>query len=114
MKKESKQVSCLETVKLDHLLVNATLPDKESQDLGALIALKLNDRSEIGILNKRSIAGKILLENLEHALLVKGRGESLNGRQGLASVTLLNADICFRRSEHMISYVVLLQSGCGQ
>jgi hypothetical protein len=94
MEKETKQVSRLETVELDHLLVNATLLDKEIQDLGALIALELNDRSELGILNKRSIAGKILLENLQHALLVKGCGESLDGRQGLASVTLLNADIC--------------------
>lgn len=82
-------------MKLDHLLVNATLVDKEGQDLGALIALELDDRSEVGIINKCSIAGKILLENLEHALLVECRGESLDGRQGLASVTLLNADIWF-------------------
>lgn len=82
-------------MELDHLLVNATLLDKEGQDLGALIALELNDRTEIGIVNKGSIAGKIFLENLEHALLVECRGESLDGRQGLASVTLLNADICF-------------------
>lgn len=85
----------LETVDLDLLLVDATLGGQESRDFGTLIALELNDRSQLLILHKSSVASEILLEDLEHALLVKVLGQSLDGGQGLASVTLLDTNICF-------------------
>jgi hypothetical protein len=84
----------LETVDLDLLLVDATLGGQESRDFGTLIALELNDRSQFLILHESSVASEILLEDLEHALLVKVLGQSLDGGQSLASVTLLDTNIC--------------------
>ena len=90
-------------MKLDLLLVNATLGGQEGQDLGALIALQLNDRSQLLVLDQGAVASEILLEDLEHALLVKVGWQSLDGRQGLASVTLLNTDICLTFQQQSVS-----------
>src|SRR3954469_21324835 len=88
----SKKAS-LETVNLDLLLVDATFLNEKSRNFGTLIALELNNGSQLLILHKGSVASKVLLENLEHALLVKVLGQSLNGGQGLASVALLDTNI---------------------
>ncbi len=80
-------------MKLDLLLVDATFFNEKLKDFGTLIALELNNGSQVRILHKGSVASKVLLENLEHALLVKVLGKSLNGGQGLASVALLDTNI---------------------
>jgi len=92
--REKRQGAGLESVDLDLLLVDAALSCQKTRDLGTLIALELNDRAQLFILHEGPVACKILLENLEQTLLVQTLWQSLDGRQGLASVTLLDTNIC--------------------
>ena len=51
--------SDLETVDLDSRLLQAVL-DEERRDLGALVSLQLNDLTHLLVLNKGTVAGKLL------------------------------------------------------
>jgi len=84
----------LESVQFDLLLVDAALGGQKGQDLSTLIALELNNGTQLFILYQGAVASEVLLEDLEHALLVKVGRQSLDGGQGLASVTLLDTNIC--------------------
>lgn len=55
----------------------------------ALISLKLNDLTHLGIVHDSAIAGELLLDDLEDLLLVKLLWETLDSSQGLASIALL-------------------------
>lgn len=55
----------------------------------ALISLKLNDLTHLGIVHDSAIAGELLLDDLEDLLLIKLLWETLDGSQGLASIALL-------------------------
>lgn len=85
---------CLETVDLDVVLVDLNGLDEEFLDLQTLITLKLQDTSHLLVIDKGSIAGKLLLEHLKNFLQVKLLGESLDGGQSLSTVTLLDTDVC--------------------
>lgn len=61
--------SCLETVNTEVSLGNSFL-DEESGDLLSLITLKLNDLTELFVVNESSVASKFLLECLQQLLEV--------------------------------------------
>jgi len=89
----------LESVKLDSTLRN-TFVGKERGDLEPLVSLKLDDLSELFVVDKCSVTSKFLLKGLQQLLGVVFFRESLQRCQGLATISLLNTDM----------YVVLLGS----
>jgi hypothetical protein len=64
------------------------LVGQEVLDVLALIALELDDFTHLGVCDYGAIAGKFLLDDLEDLLLVELLGETLHGRQCLASIAL--------------------------
>lgn len=83
----------LETVDLDVLLGNQQLLDQELRHLHSLVSLQLDDLSHLVILDDVTVAGKILLQNLQNLLQVILSGHTLHSGQGLTSVTLLDTDV---------------------
>lgn len=73
---------------LAHLFVNQDLADA-----GAMIALQLDDISELRVLNHSSVAGKLLLEGLEDLVQIHRLWDPLDRSQGLAAIALLNTKI---------------------
>jgi hypothetical protein len=92
-------MSVLEAVNLDGLLVETETVftvNEEVFDLEAMIALELDHLSHalgLGVADDGSIAGKSLLDDLENLLVVELGRNTLNGGQGLTSITLLNANM---------------------
>jgi hypothetical protein len=89
----------LEAVDLDGLLVETetgVLVNEEVFDLEALVALELDHLSQalgLGVADDGAIAGELFLDDLENLLAVELGGYTLNGGQGLTSITLLNANM---------------------
>ena len=54
----------------------------------ALVSLELDDLTHFGVGDYGSIAGELLLDDLEDLLLVKLLGQTLHGGQRLASIAL--------------------------
>lgn len=64
-------------------------------DIGSLIALKLNNLLIFLVLLNGSVAGKILLKGLANALNVQIIGETSDGRDTLATISLLHSNVNF-------------------
>jgi len=62
-------------------------------DLGAVVTLKLDHLAHVRILNDGAIASIFLLEGLEKSFRTILLGQSLDSRQGLATVALLDTDM---------------------
>lgn len=62
-------------------------------DLGPLITLQLNYLSHILIVDQTAVARELLLERLEQLLGIVLGGHSLQGRDRLATVSLLDSDV---------------------
>ena len=92
----------LETVHLDVLLRDAFF-DQEHGDLLTLIALKLDHLAKFLVIDDGAVASKLLLERLEKLFLVvfcealvdcaHTLGQTLQRRQRLASVSLLDTNV---------------------
>jgi len=76
---------------LAHLVF--ALIGEEVHDFGAMITLKLNHLSHVGILDDGAIACIFFLEGFEKCLRAVILGQALNSRQRLATVALLNTDM---------------------
>ena len=90
---------------LDGLFLDGQLGGEELGDLEPLVALELDDLAHLGVLDDGAVAGKVLFERLEDALLVKLGRQALDGGQGLSSIALLDADVC--------GWLVVLQRQVG-
>jgi len=66
---------------------------QEFVDILALITLKLNHVAHLAIVDDRSIAGELLLDDLEDLLRIELLRKTLNGGQGLATIALLDTDV---------------------
>lgn len=55
--------------------------------------LELNDLTEVLVLHDGTVAGELLLDDLQDLLLVEALGETLDGGEGLAAIALLDADV---------------------
>lgn len=78
---------------LDGLLVNLKLGSQEVDNLVSLVSLELNNLTVLFVLADVSVAGKILLENLQDSLEVIFFGKALDCGQSLSSVSLLDTDM---------------------
>jgi hypothetical protein len=66
---------------------------EEILDVFALISLKLNNLTHLGVGHDGSIAGELLLDHLEDLLLVEFLGKSLDSGQRLATITLCQVNV---------------------
>lgn len=64
------------------------LVDEEFLNIFALIALKLNHLSHLGVDDNSAIARELLLDDLEDFLLVEFLGKTLDSRQSFTTITL--------------------------
>lgn len=81
----------LETVNLDGRGIEAQtflLVREELLNILALVALELDDLTHLRVAHDGAIASELLLDHLEDLLLVELLGETLDSRQGLATVAL--------------------------
>jgi hypothetical protein len=62
--------------------------DHKVPNVLSLVSLKLNDLTHLGVVHDSAIAGKLLLDHLENLFLVKLLRETLDGSQGLSSISL--------------------------
>eukprot|EP00275_Glaucocystis_incrassata_P000726 EC120426.1.p1 GENE.EC120426.1~~EC120426.1.p1 ORF type:complete len:111 (-),score=17.19 EC120426.1:173-505(-) len=83
----------LEAVNFHALLLRNALFDQELGDLSSLIALKLHYRSQIRIIDDRSVAAKALFKSFQNILEVKLWMQPSHCRQALAPVALLDSDM---------------------
>jgi len=86
----------LETVDLDGLgiqLKSFLFIGEEFLYILALIALKLNHLSHLTINDDGAIASEFLLDDLEDLLLIEFLGETLDSRQSLTTIALLNTNM---------------------
>jgi len=85
----------LETVDLNGLLVQfeTIFTGQELLYILALIALKLDHLSHLGINHDGAIASEFLLDDLQDLLLIEFLGKTLDSCQSLATISLLNADM---------------------
>jgi len=87
---------CLETVDLNGLgikLQTLFFVGEELLNILALIALKLDHLSHLSVDDDGAIASKLLLDDLENLLLVKFLGKTLDSRQSLTTISLLNTNV---------------------
>lgn len=87
------QARSLETVQHQLRVRADLLVDQELADVRALVTRELDNLTELLVLHERAVAAKVLLERLQDTLDVEVVGEALHGRQTLATVTLLHADV---------------------
>jgi hypothetical protein len=66
---------------------------KEFGDVLALVTLQLNHLPKLRVVNDGPVAAKIFLECLENSLEAQFRRESLDCRQCLATIALLDSDM---------------------
>ncbi|RUS14044.1 hypothetical protein BC937DRAFT_94429 [Endogone sp. FLAS-F59071] len=60
----------------------------------ALVACELEHFAELFIIDNGAVAREFLLESAQHFIQVELLRNALDGRQGLAAIALLYADIC--------------------
>lgn len=90
-------LSLLETVDLDEFLFDDLLLDHELLDLGAVVALELDDFTPLVVGHDGAIAAEVFLEVLDELLnlrTVQMGVESLDGGQGFAAIALLDTNVC--------------------
>ncbi|RUP43718.1 hypothetical protein BC936DRAFT_136823 [Jimgerdemannia flammicorona] len=83
----------LEAVHLNIDLLGDALVHQKLGHLNALVARELENLSKLLVVDKSTVARELLLESLQKALRVILFRETLNSRQRLAAVALLNAEI---------------------
>ena len=83
----------LRAVDLDDVLLGDLLIDEKLRDEFTLVALELHNLAELGVLDDRAVAVELLLALLQDDLLVDLGVDPLHGREGLAAVPLLGADV---------------------
>jgi len=86
----------LETMDLDGLGIEFKtlfLVGEKLLNILALISLKLNHLSHLSIDDDGAIASEFLLDDLEDLLLIEFLGQTLNSRQGLTTIALLNTNV---------------------
>lgn len=80
-------------VDLQRRLLHDLVVHQERRRAHALVALQLDDRAQLGVVDHGAVAAELLLEGLDDLLVVERLVEPLDGRQGLAAVALLDADV---------------------
>ena len=80
-------------VDLQRRLLHDLVVHQERRRAHALVALQLDDRAQLGVVDHGAVAAELLLESLDDLLVVERLVEPLDGRQGLAAVALLDADV---------------------
>eukprot|EP00276_Gloeochaete_wittrockiana_P014136 CAMPEP_0184332200 /NCGR_PEP_ID=MMETSP1089-20130417/1427_1 /TAXON_ID=38269 ORGANISM="Gloeochaete wittrockiana, Strain SAG46.84" /NCGR_SAMPLE_ID=MMETSP1089 /ASSEMBLY_ACC=CAM_ASM_000445 /LENGTH=141 /DNA_ID=CAMNT_0026655473 /DNA_START=129 /DNA_END=554 /DNA_ORIENTATION=- len=83
----------LEAVDFDLLVADHALSHDKVADVLALVALELDDVAELGVVDDGAVAAELLLEGLQETGKVDLRRNALHGREGLLSVSLLDADV---------------------
>jgi len=86
----------LETMDLDGLGIEFEtlfLVGEKLLNILTLISLKLNHLSHLSIDDNSAIASELLLDNLEDLLLIEFLGQTLNSRQRLTTIALLNTNV---------------------
>lgn len=78
---------------LDSALVDLKSGVQEFHNLGALVALELQDISEFFVFVDVAVATEIFLQSLKNSLKIILCRKSLNSSQGLATITLLATDV---------------------
>jgi len=73
--------------------LQAVLIDEELLNIFALIPLELNHLSHLSIDDNGTIAGELLLDDLEDFLLIESLWKTLDRSQRLTTIALLNADM---------------------
>lgn len=81
------------SVDLDVLLLQGELGGEELHHLDSLVTLQLDNLSKLIVLHNVTVASKILLQNLENSLEIVLIWNSLDGRQGLTAISLLDTDV---------------------
>jgi len=82
-----------ETVHLDLFFPSEADLFEKLADVLSLVSLQLDDLSVLWVLYHRTVTRKLLLGVLDNFLEVKLGGDSLDGGESLAAVTLLNTDV---------------------
>lgn len=86
----------LETMDLDSLGIKFQaflLVGEELLNILALIALELDHLPHLSVDDDGAIASKFLLDDLEDFLLVELLGKTLNSRQSLTTIALLDTNV---------------------
>jgi len=86
----------LEAMDLDGLgikLETLFLVGEKLLNILALISLELDHLSHLSVDDDGAIASEFLLDDLEDLLLVEFLGQTLNSRQSLTTIALLNTDV---------------------
>jgi len=86
----------LETMDLDSLgikLQTLFLVGEELLNIFALIALELDHLSHLIVDDDGAIASKLLLDDLQDLLLIELLGETLDCRQSLTTISLLDTNV---------------------
>lgn len=89
--------------------LQAVLCNKEFLHVFALITLKLNHFSHLTVSDNGTIAGELLLDDLENLLLVEFLGQALDCGQSLTTIALLdtNVDVILTLLFNSVSGVVV-------
>lgn len=75
---------------LDVLLWQLQLASQEIRNLDSLVTLQLDNLSQVVVVNDVTVTGEVLLQYLQDLLQVVLVRYTLNSRQSLTTVTLLN------------------------
>jgi len=106
----------LKPVQLDILAVESeafSLVHHEVLDIIALIPLKLDHLAHLGIIDDGAIASELLLDHLKDLFLVELLRQTLDGRQSLATIALLNANVYVIRRLLVLFSRILVGFGEG-
>jgi len=93
LKKKHPFLPSSKPVDLQRRLLHDLVVHQERRRAHALVALQLDDRAQLGVVDHGAVAAELLLEGLDDLLVVERLVEPLDGRQGLAAVALLDADV---------------------
>ena len=84
-----------ETVDLDVILLKPNSGREETMNLCPLVSLELDNLAEGFVRYNITVASKLLFEGLQNTLGIKVLWKSLNSRQSLTTIALLNTDVDF-------------------
>ena len=89
----------LEAVNLELVVLGDADLLQEHAHIVPLVALQLDDLAVLGVLDHGAVAGEVLLEGAHELLLVELLADALHGRQRLAAIALLDADVDQARAQ---------------
>jgi len=90
---EKEGVVSLETMDFELVLFDQSNLGQPAANLGALVALQLENLPVLGMLHYSTIAREFLFACTDDFFQVIFRRESLNGGEGFSSVPLLDPDV---------------------